>query len=551
MACNAQILELVMGLPKIVNDTQSAEQGLSVLSLLQGMSDDGFAITDWQPAIAGSKPNSIWADSAISAGRTLISAEDANATEIINLVCSGSTWPLLNARIKTLYKFRESAQNFWETDWQVEPIYLKWLAIDGVGPQYALIVSMDIVVSYPDVEQQTPLADVIITIEREPYWRPLPPGSNPKLWSLALANLQPLESLVSLLDSTNHLFYQNIKNTREWNTTQTALTSQNFVDIPASLIPGDAPALVELSIGVSGSGADSPDSILVGRSTKPISLPLQAGGERSPVLTLNAGDGNVGTDTTKGADTSAPASNSSATGVRTTTTFATPTLAARVNWNDVSLTVIDSTSLRGQYACFLRCRLSAAGVVNINLRIDGAYTTIPIIVDTVIASPNWNFVNLGQIQIPLEEGRIEVSGLGIGIKTKSDLTITIEASRTSGTAQLQIADLFLLPIDECSLLLDAQGITVAGVGRSTILDNTGYFAHGGLDEIGRVLSSTDTRVTVTSVQGRDITLQPGVNNRLHFIVFQASPKQSDLRAANRNMDIRLNIIPRWRGIRDQ
>lgn len=552
---NHQELMIVKGVAPAIGDTNSAEQGLTSISLLVEEGIPGWSLDSddgWNHLFATLKSGGLWADSAISPGRTLIAGQDANVIETMNITVTGSTIPDLAARLASMGRMARDAVDFW-TEQQIEPVFIRWWAAGAPGPQFALIYRIELALTEPDI-WQSPIRDGTLVIEREPYWRALPPGANPILWTFEANNQTPNEATLNLVGGNNHIVSQTIKNTREWNSTQTAVVSQNYVDIPAESIPGDAPALTCITMKDDGGSPDAAEVLLIGRSTKKTSLPLQAGGSIETVYTLNAGDATMLiADTTKVADAaSAPASNSSATGVRTTTTFATSAaMTYRIRWDSVSLTPINFTNLRGQFSVFIRCRLSAAATVNMRWEINQAIFGPTNQLTTVVASPLWSTVYLGQVTLPPENRRAKVSALGIGLKTLPDVDFGIQAERTAGAGQLQIADVFLLPTDECSMAVDNE--TLFGI-YTAIIDNTGYLNHGmtgSLGEVTRAEFDMNSVFSVVSLAGQDILLMPGVNNRLFFYLYSKIPtSQSYLLPSGRSMVVRINIIPRWRGIRD-
>lgn len=556
-----QELLIVRGVAPAPGDTASAEQGLTSISLLAEDQTPGWALdTDgWNPLFATLKGGGLFADSAISSGRTLVAAVDANVIETMNVTITGSTITDLALRLTAMGRMGQSAVDFWCGE-NPEPVFLRWWAIGAPGPQFALIYKIELALTEPDVFQ-TPIREGTLVIEREPYWRSLAPGTNPKVWSFQARNEEFTAANLSLVSGTNeHLMYQQLQNRREWNTTQTAVVSQNYIDIPASKIPGDAPALVEISTSIGGTIAAT--RIMVGRSTKPNTIKKRDGTTRSRFLTLNAGDGVVGTDTTIAADTGAPFSNSLAAGRRSQTAFVTTTMATRLSWliSAGAESPVDLTTFRGRYAFFLRCRLSAAGTVNLQLQILGGIGTNGLtlpeqqLTDAGAGgtgnTTQWYFLYLGEGDIPPDNRRVAVGSDGKGAyapltnSASNNLNLTIQAERASGTPVFYIADLFMLPVDEPSAMYG--GVTDSASLPNLIYDNTGYLGHG---LTGDFVQGEDANLGAANdfeFSGQSITLLPGVDNQLLFHAFNLATRRDDIATT---IEVRLNIIPRWRGIR--
>lgn len=576
-----QELLIVKGLPPAPGDTTTAEQPMTAVNLMtSGVS--GFALDSedgWAPNIPALKGGGLWADSAISAGRQLIAAEDGNVLETMHLILTGSTIIDLAGHLLQMNTLIADARNFWATEWQIEPVYIRWYAKGAPGPQYALIHNIEMAMDEPDV-MSNPIRDVTITIEREPYWRPIPPGANPKLWTAefrhnTIANADDLylgARALTFTNARNNLFQTNgLENSREWNVGQTGVTSENYIDIPAADIPGDAPALVNM---VLESPSNSSGGFLVGRQAKPTSLTGRDGTTNKSVLVLNAGDyATLGSDASIQADTGAPNSNNQSSGQRGRVTFATASLVDRFTWrkNDgTPETRPELTLLRGTYAVFARVRLSAAGTVTLKLTygIDSLSNIANDLRSTTDVgaggtgnSTLWACIYMGSMSIPVNAPRVSVGADGkgvlvlpddVGLTTSGNLRITLQAARTSGACDLYVADLVLIPVDECSIHLSTDSSGFLGSTGALIYDNTGYMMHGRLDDYAsywryvwndNVPSETDP----VDLRGGRFMLQPGVNNRLHFLRVDTVGTQSIVKETGNR--VYLNIVPRFRSIR--
>lgn len=549
------ILQIIKGVAKIPQSSTSAEQGLDSINLLDPL---GFACDTYEMQIPNLKGNAVWADSPLTDGRQPTSGALGNVTETIRLNLTAGTLVQMAAMLSKLVQFRRDCNDFWSTFYQIEPVYLKHQVIGEPGPRYALLYNIEINIEQP-LNSNDSNRIITLSIEREPYWRALAPGDNPKRWTIEnFFTGQTWSPATSVLTSgSNHLFNGTVNNRTEWNTTQTALLSQSYVDIPASSIPGDAPALVENCILLS-SGSGTVSDIVVGLTTKPDLVIDAAGSVRIPNYNLNGADGTVGTDTTAAADTGAPVRSSSGVASRLNCTFATvATSAERVRWDPARVgTYFDFSTLRGRYMVFLRARLSAAGTVTLQLNTQGSigeYTS-PLFTLTDNGSGGtgnttyWKAAYMGVISFPISNQPIPINDSGIGIEVPTSGAtpiLRVYAARTSGTPVLYISDLVFIPIDEGSWLMNSNAYL--GVGNGFILDDTGYYMHGKTDVF------FDAQGVVSS-EGRfsNFYLAPKKRNRLVFLfsfdAFNGTPFHSDIRNV---YSITLNIVPRWQGLRTE
>lgn len=562
-----QQLLIVKGVAPAVGDTASAEQGLTSVDLLTQTQQSGWSLdaeNGWNPAIASLKGGGVWADSAVSSGRQLLSNEEGNVLETMQLTVTGLNVPDLAAHLSKLSKMIQDARDFWATFYQIEPVYIKWQAVGAPGPQYALIYNIEMAVVEPEDYTST-LREITLTIEREPYWRGVAPGANPKQWTFEFRNQTPASLADWALRNTavGQLATATLENRREWNTTQTAVTSDNELVIPAADIPGDAPALVMIGAQINNASGNVSDFYV---TSKPRTYKARDGSTRSVFRMLNAGDAQVGTDTTIAADTGAPNSNSQSSGQRAACTFATATIAERLRWTTTAglESPVDLSTFRGRYAAFLRCRISAASTVELNLDIRGASTIpegikLPTQTLTDVGAGGtgnttaWAFVYMGQFDVPFD-GRgasVGLDGRGLYVQpnaaTNTNLFIVVEAARIGGATNLYISDLILVPIDEGAIEIE---LPVPGDPTYFVYDNTGHMNHGKMESSTLAFNnSTESEPLLISAQGSDLYLRPGADNVIGMV---ARNKASGLvqSVISWSWDVTVNIVPRWSGIRD-
>lgn len=541
---NHTALQIVKGIGKTIGDTQSIEIDPVIVNLMGGQ----FTLQEFTPNIPSVKNGGVWAESPINDGRQLLAAPVANVTEKITCLISGTGAGDTAGALVSLGQMVTDCRNFWQTYVQINPVYLKWQVQCGAGPQYALLYDIEIAPTY--LAADVPTIRVDITLEREPYWRPLPPGGNPKQWTYEGVLHQAFsKSVASLATGTNHLVVATLKNECAWvNRTTLPVTNKNFFDIPAASIAGDAPALVEVFLNNTADFVN----YYIGLSTKPTTVFTS-----QRCLDFNACDAALGTDATTAADTGAPNQFSTGTALRGSVSFATvATTAMRFEWrgDNLSQPDIGDTLTRGRYAVLLRCRQNGGTLGDIKMLLKygfgvGAAGPGPGI--TTEVSPtlqagagnttSWPITYMGILEIPtFDRASGDDSGGGLYAGTGSkDFMIDIWARRTAGAGVLYVADMFLLPIDEYA----AQLIVNDPAGNDfAYLDNTGYFGHGDTRDIltlGGINNNNEIR-------GTALMLDPSVSNRIHILGYAADGTS---KVQGNDINVKLNIIPRWSGIR--
>lgn len=566
---NHKALQIIKGVGKTPADTNSAEIDPVVVNLLSGLftlDQDG-----WSPAIPDTKNGGVWADSPISDGRQLLAAPANNVTEKMTINISDSSYLGVMRAYSALNKMVLDCRAYWESRVQIDPVYLMWSA--GCNnpplPQYALIYNIDLAPEY--VDSPTPTMQISMTLERESWWRGIPPGANPKLWTYYVNTSHPqFNSGVSTLATlSDHLITQTIQNKFEWTPTafglQTTPITQNYIDISAALVPGDAPALVEMSIT---SDVENPVNLYIGLSSKDQSQLSHDGTTHYNSYILNAGDAAVVTavKTNTGSSTTGVRSNGSAVNffdvVRTVTGIdANPVIFAE--WG-TGLIKLDRQLMRGTFAIFCRCSNNSgtptlgdmrirvnfseneSGLGNSNI-INGQWVNPPVI------GTARQLTYMGTITIPFSD-RAVTSSLGYGIQiqnSNSNMYIILEQQVLVATANriLEVTDLILMPLDEglCSIVDNGAQINASAV---SVLDNTGYSTHGELQQVGyNYFVNSDAGGVSQEVRGDNLYLKPRTDQRLYFIA-DSWNGASVFSRLTQTFGIRLNIIPRWSGIRD-
>lgn len=100
---------------------------------------DGFLVCDWKPAIAPWKDGGSWQSSPLADGKRLASKSYDNAVETFELKISGSSQDAVIAYIQSLITMLEKAVQYWTTNWQRQPVWIKARGATESNPRYAVI----------------------------------------------------------------------------------------------------------------------------------------------------------------------------------------------------------------------------------------------------------------------------------------------------------------------------------------------------------------------------------------------------------------------------
>lgn len=593
-------LRLKQGVPAAPGDPNSAEQGIiKHINLMSPEGVDGFRLDtsqNWTPQRAQWKNGGVWVESAINDGRQLLAAARGNVLETIPLILVAESQNSINFYMRELGRFAQAVTDVQEGR-SIEPTYLELEGVDAPGGQWAAVFMVNIAdrnLAYPDVGQK-PAVGVTLTIEREAGWRMLWPGVNPiechfQLQGKTRGVTTPGEgytySDMSLYENTDHFHYELIKNRVEINpTSYSTLISKNWIDITGTDIPGDMPALCCINIEAFDDVGVNDSSLMqrawIARSTKPATNTAKTGANptKLQIDMINAGDATLvgGGGFSKTNDADGIISNGSSTlQYYATRAYAAGAVARQsvLRWfNDFE--DLDIHTLRGTYAVYLR------GLVSPNTAVDGDFNMwltfaedwasgfdfrstlelgpnnhIPII--TSGDAPGLTY--FGMVTLPLAAREtVGIDGRGIAISTdvfpSLSITLDIQKVNAANTRTVIIHDLVLLPIDECQVIIENDSVINTSFNTHFIFDNTGYFNRTGTEARAyRFFTSSATSKSPVSAEfsGRDITLIPGIDNRLYFMKSAndvGGTQREESRPGNQ-MKVRLNIVPRWSGIRD-
>lgn len=565
------ILEIVKGVPAAPGDPNTAEQPLETLNLLDGANTIGLQTDGWAPNFPALKGGGLWANSAVSDSQTPLSNAVDKVTETMTLIMGNTVLAQRNMVLKKLAQLIKSIRDFWATEWQIQPVYLKMQAAGAPGPQYCLIYNLELA-ERGDPFNTLNAWEFTITIDRYPYWRPIPPGSAAKEWTLAFqGKIRGTQDFnyddLNLVTGTNHLVYDEIQNREELDIANyvTKLV-KSYITVPAASIPGDAPALVSLSFEP-GFTQDAM-RLFIARDTKPLTAIKRDGTTRARAYFLNVGDAEVAS-LTKTLSASlgnvSNGSNSNAYYGLNGTLGAAATATAK--WGVLSATNFyrpDMQLFRGRLAFFARV-LATGGAdddVKAKLIISENYLNVTdfqqegteVGIRNGAGGSSWELVYLGTFNIPFNtNAQVDVDGRGLFISPNTaDANLYLELqlrNSSAGNRNVQALDIVALPVDECfaemNLFVDVKYIFV--------MDNTGYLSHGKPEAVGKAYYGTQGWTFSLEYKGDDLTLVPNQDNRLVFLynIFVTTEEISaNHPVGEAPMKVRLDIVPQWIGIRD-
>lgn len=544
-------VRIVQGVYRAPGDQYSVEANIKTIDLLSPAG--GIGLQSWSPNLAALETGGIWTDSPLQVGRTPLVLNEGNVTETMRITINGGSPLGTMKKYSEFLIMMQQAREFWTDNAQIDPVYLHWFSSCGAGKQYALIYNMEFKPEYTD----SPAAIITgsLTIEREPFWRFLPPGANPKQWRYEYHNQVYDYTKASLLD-TDSLYYSTaLKNRSEFTSSAfTTLLTDNAIVIPASFVPGDAPALLEMYT------AGTKSNFIMGLKTRKITQSVSAGGAVFAQNNIfNAADGTLGTDATINADTGASVRASTGTANRVQISFATATNQLR--WTNANVVNLNTANrFIGRWMVFMRCRQSAGalGDITMYLRYGSAISLdtdgikLNVVYPPVIAPAGnttaWGVVYMGVITVPLNATKAHTNlgnavggGEGLSGVPPQNLTLALFALRSAGVGVLYINDLILIPIDEGSLTIELGDGTFSAI--QNFYDETGYLQHGLTDPI--VLNGTAGGNQLMKLTGAGMRLQPNVENRIYPLNYDNTSQS----AVDDTVIYGINIIPRCRGIR--
>jgi hypothetical protein len=564
MAYQPQKLMLYKGLPSSASlgNTGTTDNTPETVNLRDGV----FGLYDekpFEPQIAGLKEAAVWVDAVSTDGRELLAGGDGNVIETIHLRASSSedTLQARAAAIKALRRFMLAAQQFWTHRHNVDPVYLCWWATGAAFEQYALVHRIKIV-SLVDGFNPNRIGLLTLQIEREPYWRPVAPGGNPKLFAFQQRGLVELvdydhddldlmafgaaADLQSAVEATIYGFDES--------TSASHTGRVNYVDIPASACAGDAPIPAMVTVDLS-SGTPSTTELHISQFSGRDFFPDEATNTQKRRLgnTLNGADATIfsgdpdltvtkATDATNGVFSSNSSVNRS---VLNLAYNANAVSGMACYWNRAI------AQFPGKYAVFLRCVVSSGTAsligfrVGVNLELGTSGT--PESEWVYLPSSTYGPLYLGEIDAA-NLGRRAASTDGDGVEDDGYFSLYLHTINSAGNAaSINLIDLVLMPIDEgyskVTLTID-QAINAGVSPTKLMIDGTGYYTGGPIEQVTSIRNAVVTP-RIVEHSGAPILLRPGVRNRLYFMPKGGAPYPS------LTYQVRVNVLPRWASVRDE
>lgn len=562
-------LKIYWGLPSSssLGNTGTTDSVPDFLDLYNGdfniKDESGAAL--WIPAMPTLKNNGIRADSGMEDGGKLLGAPVGNVIETITLYATANATNLARFYvIKRLDQFIKAARDYGTSEWQSAPVYLAWRAAGAPGEQYALIINMDVSPSKYNPNDPNSVQEITLTIEREPAWRGIPPGDNPKKWTFYKRGLTPTQSAspgateynythLDLLSafggaaSYRSLYQQNI-----YNFDEIATSNVNYIDVDAADIPGDAPALCLITLDCNHSQGAQRSAFA--RTTRRDYYPSNNNNSTTQRArsTFNGGDATVaspaGLTTTQPIDaTYGLLSNGSVVNryvAQVVTIAGAATLATVATWTRAY------AQYANKYRAFCRCVVTGGSASELTMRVSyvpNSGIATPENNQTVTLSGalnNWMTVDLGIVDLTPGQRPLR-SADGTGTHTSHTFELRLEVGHAAGVATtLRVTDVILLPIDEStSMIISYDGAMYSPRNNDVIfLDTTGYFQG---EPVGMGYRPASTFYKLFEVRGQFLELVPGIDNRIYMML-------DYMGVANVTIiqEIRLDIVPRWYGVRD-
>lgn len=526
-------------------------------------------VSAYNPEYAALKGSAVFADPVNDDGETLIAGYDASVNDTITLIFESDDPALRAAAIGQLSRFILAARNFFQTDWgSANPVYLELRPAGATDSQYALVTDIKLAVNQDVLYQPEYQAKVTLIVRREPFWRMgVPPGENAKRWTLFTRGrfpsnvVSPTEFIESWYTLTNPSAISGADSMIEKTVTpfdSAGTNDTNYIDIPAEMIPGDAPALALVTIRPAGGGSGKRDHVFISRDTKQqyfptvnTVIPANTGtvGNRRNRNSLNGGDTIVSGAWAVFADVLGVRSAGS-----TTTAYVLRHNNSLVANNEVATWLISRTQFQGRYAVFVRARLVSGATANLTLRVEAVpspTTTSPVLIstpDVALASTGNTATYLGTLDFT--PGALFPRNI-TGAVDAGSVALRIVINKAAAVAvDLRIADILLMPIDEPFMYIAPPDPSLGWATYDPLVaDSTGLYSsltgtstvNGGAVYVGN--NTADDSRFPQPFRGYPIVLEPGVTNRLY--INYIAPDQSE----NTTRRIYVDIVPRVRGMR--
>lgn len=615
------VLNLVIGLDGIRgNEDRTAERGRSVLQLIheEGV-DVGILLNKggWTPQIAVLKGGGQYIDHPFVDGSELVAHTVSNVVETFTCLIKGASVTDMARYINELQRWANEARELTTEYDAIDPVYIQWKPWGRKIHQYARILDIEVAVKNPSPDRDALSREAVIRVTREPYWRiGVAPGDNPKKWTFIATDIYEEYDVFDVylvndrivLPNQDPLVHAVVNNKMEhtWNQSNQQ-DKQNYLTIPAASIPGDAPALCALGIHFEGGTTEERrNRVFISRRTVP-ELNILLSDRVRDRLVHCAGDGqDAGSVTTVAYTTGFGVQSYDNTPAHyvADVTFPSGAYADDVilRWgvgsappgksflNSSSNYYMRVNAMRGKFAIYVRCELTSgiSNEIDLYARIGenaniGTFPVVDYVDSTEIGNPvavstadRYNLLWLGTIDVPYGVNpRVDMQGklMDVGLLGQFYLELRHKDRSSGSAATLRVVDIILVPYSEPNLVVycPTDPTVSVGSGRSQYLlvDNTGYLTRGVartqaiFDQATSADGSNSIGIMPAEVRGHDITLRPGVDNKLHFlnthnIRLTASTWEevshpddfTDAGGLNQDMIVAVNIVPRCTYIAD-
>lgn len=346
-------------------------------------------------------------------GNRPVHSRSGNIIETIVVDIRGSSIDDAFAKLRALKKALWEARDYFQSPGLRSPLYLEYKPHGSTNTAYSAIINATVM--EPATLLDTPLIaarinGVVITLEREPFWRERPPVRSATVTDYATQVLGA-----------------------------TAITAQwgKLTVSGGNAIPGDLEALCRLYIERNDTTSNAVHEVIAGYRSV-----LRGGANAGNGGLIEIESGTAGTDTSVTTDaTASPGSGNT----KMQCTFATlPGQATR--WGK-SIT----SAPPGNWRVFLRARMSAgsssSSVFLYYMGSADAVSSFRYNASVLVDDVDWKLYDLGIIPIPT------TSGLPSQLATTASIALGLIADRQSGAASLDMDFLFLVPVDESYLTL--------------------------------------------------------------------------------------------------
>lgn len=557
---NISRFEITRGAPSSTmvgnpNVTDLPPKTVSFVSDWLKVADDG-GLSSWTPASATVKNGGVWLDSPVMPGRVPLSMPAGNVIETFECILQGEQRKRAEI-LSDLWQIAKAAQDYWAEDHQPDPVYLTFEGVTGEGVQHALVYSVDIAYDADALYNPDINTRVTFTIEREPAWRyTVAPGDNPRKYALESRGMEPASATVgtAYYDYTNLNLLQalsgnwrgvvegTIKNFDEF-----LVANRNYIEIPATSIPGDAPALALVS-WVSKMSSGSVSKLHMARSTRRDLFPLNNSNVNNARFknTFNGGDATILTPTnitvTKPIVATGLISNGSAVNRHV---LRCVYAAGAVSSQRIGSFTKLINQYPGRYAAYMRAAITAGVGTNVLFYLEYSYGSSNINLkfsnSARIQAAGFQTIYLGVVDFTTLGNKLNaVDGTGLDIATTFNLYLS-STKTTADTPTIEVYDIVLMPIDEPNGIVTID-FAALSLNDPVFVDKTGYFNLRAQDV---ALTRQSSQNAPRQLNGQGIELIPGVANRIYFMAESTATNPADLH------EVRVDLVPRTYGIREK